>query len=35
MHVTPGRYFMVCQVPAKADGRAHYKHGMVTEFTVE
>jgi hypothetical protein len=35
MRVTPGRYFTVCQVPAKADGRAHCKHGMFTEFTVQ
>lgn len=33
--LTPGRYFMLCDVPAKADGRPHRKHGMVTEFTVE
>jgi uncharacterized cupredoxin-like copper-binding protein len=35
VHLTPGRYFMLCEVPAKADGRPHFKHGMVTEFTVE
>lgn len=33
--LTPGRYFIVCQVEAKADGRPHYAHGMVTEFTVD
>jgi hypothetical protein len=33
--VTPGRYFVVCQIPAKSDGRPDFKHGMVTEFTVE
>ncbi len=29
----PGRYFWVCQVPGP-DGRPHYAHGMVLEFTV-
>ena len=33
--LTPGRYFIVCQVPAAADKRPHYKHGMFTEFTVD
>jgi hypothetical protein len=35
LHLTPGRYFIVCGVPAKADGRPHYKHGMFTEFSIE
>ena len=35
VHLTPGRYFVLCQVPAKADGRPHFKHGMFTELTVE
>jgi hypothetical protein len=35
LHLTPGRYFIVCQVQAKADGRPHYKHGMFTEFSIE
>lgn len=35
LHLTPGRYFIVCEVPAKADGRPHYKHGMFTEFSIE
>jgi uncharacterized cupredoxin-like copper-binding protein len=35
LRLTPGRYFIVCQVPARADGRAHYKHGMFTEFSIE
>ncbi len=30
----PGRYFLLCQVPASDDGRPHYEHGMVLEFTV-
>lgn len=30
----PGRYFILCQVPAASDGRRHYEHGMVLEFTV-
>ena len=29
-----GRYFLLCQVPASGDGRPHYEHGMVLEFTV-
>ncbi|HVX31225.1 MAG TPA: hypothetical protein VHA53_12160 [Nitrolancea sp.] len=32
--LTPGRYFIVCQVPAAADERPHYKHGMFTEFQI-
>jgi uncharacterized cupredoxin-like copper-binding protein len=35
LRVTPGRYFIICQVPAKSDGRPHYKHGMFTEFSVD
>jgi uncharacterized cupredoxin-like copper-binding protein len=35
LHLTPGRYFMLCQVPARADGRPHYEHGMIYEFTVK
>jgi uncharacterized cupredoxin-like copper-binding protein len=34
LNLTPGRYFIVCGVPAKADKRPHYKLGMVTEFTI-
>jgi hypothetical protein len=30
----PGRYFILCQVPAAGDHRPHYEHGMVLEFTV-
>lgn len=30
----PGRYFLLCQVPASGDGHPHYEHGMVLEFTV-
>jgi uncharacterized cupredoxin-like copper-binding protein len=35
LYLTPGKYFIVCSVPAKADGRPHRKHGMVTEFSIE
>jgi hypothetical protein len=35
LRLAPGRYFIVCEVPAKADGRPHYKHGMFTEFSIE
>ena len=34
VNLPPGRYFLLCQVPAAVDGRAHYEHGMVREFTV-
>jgi uncharacterized cupredoxin-like copper-binding protein len=34
LHLTPGRYFIICGVNAKSDGRPHYKHGMITEFTI-
>ena len=35
LNVTPGRYFILCRVPAKSDGRPHSKHGMFTELSVE
>jgi uncharacterized cupredoxin-like copper-binding protein len=35
MRLTPGKYFMLCQAPARADGKPHYKHGMTAEFTIE
>ena len=35
LHLTPGKYFIICGVEAKADGRPHYKHGMVSEFTIQ
>ena len=34
VNLPPGRYFLLCQVPAAVDGRGHYEHGMVREFTV-
>jgi uncharacterized cupredoxin-like copper-binding protein len=34
LDLTPGRYFVVCQVPASADRRPHYEHGMIIEFLV-
>ncbi len=33
--LTPGRYFIVCTVPAMADKRPHYKRGMFTEFSID
>ena len=30
--VTPGRYFIICRVNAKADGKPHSSHGMFSEF---
>jgi hypothetical protein len=33
VHLTPGRYAMMCFIPA-ADGKAHAVHGMVKFFTV-
>ncbi len=35
LRLTPGRYFMICQVQAKTDGRPHSAHGMVTEFSID
>jgi hypothetical protein len=35
LRLTPGKYFIVCQVQAKVDGRPHYKHGMFTEFSID
>jgi uncharacterized cupredoxin-like copper-binding protein len=32
--LTPGRYFIICQIPARGDGRPHSEHGMILEFTV-
>jgi hypothetical protein len=32
--LTAGRYFAFCEVPARVDGKPHYMHGMVREFTV-
>ncbi len=31
---TPGRYFIVCQVPDASDGKPHYQRGMIREFEV-
>jgi uncharacterized cupredoxin-like copper-binding protein len=33
--LTPGRYFIICGVPAKADKRPHYQRGMLTEFSID
>jgi uncharacterized cupredoxin-like copper-binding protein len=35
LHLTPGKYFIICGVQAKSDRRPHYKHGMVSEFTIQ
>jgi len=32
--LTPGRYFILCTLHARGDGRPHYEHGMILEFTV-
>jgi hypothetical protein len=32
--LTPGRYFMFCEVPSKKMGKDHYQLGMFEEFTV-
>lgn len=32
--LTPGRYFIICQVPDAGDGKPHYDHGMIREFEV-
>jgi uncharacterized cupredoxin-like copper-binding protein len=33
--LTPGRYFIICQVPDAHDGQPHHRHGMVREFAVQ
>jgi hypothetical protein len=30
----PGDYYLICFIPDKDDGKAHFRHGMVKEFTV-
>ena len=32
--LTPGEYVAICFVPAKSDGKPHFEHGMVKQFTV-
>lgn len=32
--LAPGRYFILCTISAAGDGKPHYEHGMVLEFTV-
>jgi uncharacterized cupredoxin-like copper-binding protein len=34
LDLAPGRYFILCGVPARADKRPHYKRGMFTEFSI-
>lgn len=34
MTLTPGRYFMFCEVETKRSGIPHYRHGMYREFVV-
>ena len=34
LHLTPGRYLILCGVRAKADHNPHYTHGMFKEFTI-
>jgi uncharacterized cupredoxin-like copper-binding protein len=34
LDLAPGRYFILCGVPARADKRPHYKRGMLTEFSI-
>jgi uncharacterized cupredoxin-like copper-binding protein len=33
--LTPGRYFIVCQVPGAANQQPHYKSGMFIEFEIQ
>jgi hypothetical protein len=30
----PGRYALICFLPDRGDGKAHFEHGMVQEFDV-
>lgn len=32
--LTPGRYGLICFLPDRKDGKPHFMHGMITEFTV-
>ena len=32
--LSPGRYFMICQIKDSSDGRPHYQRGMFREFEV-
>lgn len=34
LHLMPGRYFLLCFVPDKGDGKSHLMHGMTREFEV-
>jgi hypothetical protein len=35
VHLTPGRYAMICFLPDAKDGRPHFVHGMTHEITVQ
>lgn len=35
LDLTPGKYFLICFVPDRADGKPHFMHGMVREFEVQ
>ena len=34
LDLTPGEYGLICFVPDGKDGKPHFMHGMVTEFTI-
>lgn len=34
VELTPGEYLAICFVPDKQDGKPHFEHGMMTQFTV-
>jgi hypothetical protein len=34
VELTPGNYALICFVPDAADGKPHFVHGMVQEFTI-
>jgi uncharacterized cupredoxin-like copper-binding protein len=34
VELTPGEYLAICFVPDKQDGKPHFEHGMVRQFTV-
>jgi hypothetical protein len=34
MDLTPGEYGLICFAPDAKDGKPHFTHGMMTQFTV-
>ncbi|HXG70536.1 MAG TPA: hypothetical protein VNJ04_07990 [Gemmatimonadaceae bacterium] len=34
VQITPGEYGLICFLPDVKDGKPHFVHGMVNQFTV-